>query len=168
MFWKYSWYLQRLNHDSKRKSIVVFAMLWRYSWYLQRLKYDAKHSNIVVFQCSGGIQGTSSASNTMPLGSSRWTIQGDWASPGQNFDARVSFWWVLGIVRTWYHVGNTCCAITTWCYARQCPWRKGGLWKLFSGDNSFPFREICLQKRIQTLHSRNPGWHKMIPDRYVC
>ena len=127
-----TWYLQRLKSNAKDNNIVVFTMFPKYSWYLQRLKDDA----------SGILQAN---------------IKGDWASPGQNFDSMVSFWWVLGIVQTWYPVGNTCCAITTWCYARQCPWRKGGLWILFSGDNSFPFREICLQQRIQTLHSSNPG-----------
>ena len=31
-----------------------------------------------------------------------------------------------------------------------------------------PDRERCLQKSIQTLHSSYPGWHKMTPDRCIC
>ena len=49
MFWRYSWYLQRLKYDGNHMNIGIFAMFWRYSQYLQRLKYDRKHKKIVVF-----------------------------------------------------------------------------------------------------------------------
>ena len=49
MFWRYSWYLQRLKYHENHNNIVVFAMFWKYSWCLQYLKYDTKHNNIVVF-----------------------------------------------------------------------------------------------------------------------